>query len=50
MFATVRRCHEVVHAMGAPRIFTTLKVGTRIDRGQTMQDKLDSVARKLDKT
>lgn len=50
VFAAVRRCHEVVHDMGAPRIFTTLKVGTRTDRGQTMQDKLDSVTQKLDKT
>ena len=48
VFAAVRRCHEVVHAMGAPRITTTLKVGTRIDREQSMQDKLDSVKAKLD--
>ena len=43
VFAAVRRCHEVVHALGAPRITTTLKVGTRIDRPQTMDDKLASV-------
>ncbi len=47
VFAAVRRCHEKLHAMGAPRVFTTLKVGTRTDRVQTMQDKLDSVAAKL---
>jgi len=47
VFAAVKRCHEVVHAMGAPRITTTLKVGTRTDRIQTMQDKLDSVHAKL---
>ena len=47
VFAAVRRCHEVVHAMGAPRVFTTLKVGTRTDRAQTMQDKIDSVRTKL---
>ena len=47
VFAAVRRCHEAVHAMGAPRVFTTLKVGTRTDRAQTMQDKLDSVRAKL---
>ena len=50
VFAAVRRCHEVVHDMGAPRVFTTLKVGTRTDRAQSMQDKLDSVAQKLGKT
>jgi uncharacterized protein (TIGR00106 family) len=47
VFAAVKRCHEVVHAMGAPRITTTLKVGTRTDRVQTMQEKVDSVVAKL---
>ena len=47
VFAAVRRCHEVVHEMGAPRITTSLKVGTRVDREQTMADKTDSVKRKL---
>ena len=49
VFAAVRRCHETVHDMGAPRVFTTLKIGTRTDRAQSMQDKLDSVAQKLGK-
>lgn len=43
VFAAIRRCHEVVHEMGAPRITTTIKAGTRTDRAQSMQDKLDSV-------
>ena len=47
VFAAVKRCHEVVHKMGAPRITTSLKIGTRIDREQSMQDKVDSVSRKL---
>jgi uncharacterized protein YqgV (UPF0045/DUF77 family) len=33
--------------MGAPRITTTIKLGTRIDRDQTMADKVESVQRKL---
>ncbi len=48
VFAAIRRCHEVVHAMGAPRITTTIKLGTRTDREQHMQDKIDSVCRLLD--
>jgi uncharacterized protein (TIGR00106 family) len=48
VFAAVRRCHEVVHEMGAPRISTSIRCGTRTDREQTMQDKLDSVRGKLD--
>ncbi|MCP4660299.1 MAG: MTH1187 family thiamine-binding protein, partial [bacterium] len=46
-FAAVKRCHEVVHEMGAPRISTTIRVGTRVDRDQTMGDKVTSVEEKL---
>ena len=47
VFAAVKRCHEVVHGMGAPRITTTIKLGTRTDRVQTMEDKVRSVREKL---
>lgn len=47
VFAAVRRCHEVVHEMGAPRITTTMKLGTRTDREQTMEDKIRSVKEKM---
>ena len=47
VFAAVRRCHEVVHEMGAPRIFTVMKLGTRTDRTQTMDEKIKSVETKL---
>ena len=47
VFAAVKRCHEVVHEMGAPRISTTIKLGTRTDRTQTMEDKVRSVEEKL---
>lgn len=43
VFAAIRRCHEAVHAMGAPRISTTIKVGTRTDREQSMADKVQSI-------
>ncbi len=48
VFRVVKQCHERVHEMGVPRVFTTLKVGTRTDREQTMADKVDSVRRKLE--
>jgi uncharacterized protein (TIGR00106 family) len=47
VFDAIKRCHEAIHAMGAPRISTTIKCGTRTDRAQTMQDKVRSVERKL---
>jgi uncharacterized protein (TIGR00106 family) len=50
VFAAIKRCHEVVHEMGAPRISTSLKVGTRIDRAQTMADKVSSVEKKMANT
>ena len=47
VFAAVKKCHEVVHEMGAPRITTTIKIGTRTDRNQTMEDKVRSVENQL---
>lgn len=44
----VKACHEAVHAMGAPRITTTMKLGTRTDREQSMADKVASVEAKLE--
>jgi uncharacterized protein (TIGR00106 family) len=46
VFAAIKACHAAVHHMGAPRITTTIKAGTRTDRDQSMQDKIDSVVAK----
>lgn len=47
VFAAIKKCHERVHHLGAPRIFTTIKLGTRTDRKQHMADKISSVEDKL---
>ena len=47
VFAAIEACHKAVHAKGAPRIATTIKVGTRTDRVQTSEDKVKSVMDKL---
>ncbi len=47
VFAAVKRCHEALHSAGVPRISTNMRFGTRIDREQTMEDKVQSVERKL---
>ncbi len=47
VFAAVKRCHEVLHEMGAPRIHSTLRVGTRNDRTQSLEDKVRSVEERL---
>lgn len=47
VFSAIKICHEVVHKMGAPRIFTTVHIDTRTDRDQTMDDKVKSIKAKL---
>jgi uncharacterized protein (TIGR00106 family) len=47
VLAAVKRCHQVLHEKGVPRINTVLKLGTRIDRDQSMEDKVRSVNEKL---
>ncbi len=47
VFEAVKKCHQEIHKMGAPRISSTLRLGTRTDRDQTMEDKIDSVQQKL---
>ena len=49
VMAALKRCHEKVHEMGAPRIGTTIRLGTRTDREQTMQEKIQSVTSKMEK-
>ena len=41
--AAIKKCHEEIHQLGAPRIITTIHLGTRTDRQQTMEDKVASV-------
>ncbi|HEY9464893.1 MAG TPA: MTH1187 family thiamine-binding protein [Vicinamibacterales bacterium] len=47
VMTAVRRCHDVVHEMGAPRITTTVKLSTRVDRQQSLADKVASVRNQL---
>jgi uncharacterized protein YqgV (UPF0045/DUF77 family) len=43
----VKECHQKLHEMGAPRIATTIHIGTRVDREQTLEDKIRSVEEKM---
>jgi uncharacterized protein (TIGR00106 family) len=47
VFGAIKRCHEALHEMGAPRLYTVIKAGTRIDKAQTLDDKVASVTQKL---
>jgi len=47
VFSAVKRCHEELHRIGVPRISTSMRFGTRVDREQSMDDKVASVENKL---
>lgn len=47
VFEALHRCHQVLHEMGVPRVSTSMRLGTRTDREQSLQDKIDSVKAKL---
>ena len=47
VMASVKKCHERVHKLGAPRIATTIRIGTRVDHNQSLNDKIKSVESKL---
>lgn len=47
VMSAIRRCHETLHAMDAPRVHTTIRLGTRVDREQSLDDKVRSVERQL---
>jgi uncharacterized protein (TIGR00106 family) len=46
VMAAIRGCHQRLHEMGAPRLHTDLRLGTRTDRDQRMDDKLASLRAK----
>ena len=43
VFQCVKKCHTKIHKKGVPRIYTTIKVSTRIDKSQSFKDKINSV-------
>ncbi len=47
VFGAIRKCVETLHAMGAPRVSTHIKVGTRTDRSESGDEMIRSVREKL---
>ncbi|APD49146.1 MULTISPECIES: MTH1187 family thiamine-binding protein [Synechococcaceae] len=43
VFMAIEACHQVVHAMGCLRVYTSVAINTRTDRDQTLEDKVASV-------
>ena len=47
VFDCIKECHAEIHGLGANRIFTTLKVSTRIDKKESFLEKVPSVISSL---
>ncbi len=47
VFAVVKRCHEKLHELGVPRISSSARFGTRMDKPFSIEDKVRSVEEKL---
>jgi uncharacterized protein (TIGR00106 family) len=47
VMAALKECHLALHALGVPRISSNIRIGSRTDREQTMEDKIRSVEEKL---
>lgn len=40
ILSVIRTIHETLHAEGAPRLSTAIKIGTRTDKNATLEQKL----------
>ncbi|KAI5289059.1 hypothetical protein KEM54_004477 [Ascosphaera aggregata] len=43
VFAVIGRCHQILHEKGIARVHTSVRVGTRTDKEQSMVDKVPKV-------
>ena len=50
ILAVVAELHAVPFTLGAPRVYTVLKLDERRDRAQTLEDKVESVRRLLEQS
>ncbi len=48
ILATVAKIHERLHAEGTPRLATSLKIGTRIDKDHSLKAKVRAVRDELE--
>ena len=47
VLSAIECCHKLVHQMGGRRVITSVKLTTRVDRDQTLEEKIHSVESKL---
>ena len=47
IMGALKEIHETLHAEGSARISTTIRLGSRVDKEQSVQDKIDAVQSQL---
>ena len=47
IMAALKQIHETLHDEGSQRISTTIRLGSRTDKDQSVQDKIDAVKEQL---
>lgn len=47
VMAAVKACHAEMYEMGAPRVSSIIKMATRTDKDQSLEDKVVSVEAKM---
>lgn len=47
VFNALKSCIEAVHKLGVPRLVTNIKMSSRIDKTESMQDKIKSVENQM---
>lgn len=43
----IKSCIDVVHKLGAPRLVTNVKISSRVDKMESMEDKIKSVENQI---
>jgi uncharacterized protein (TIGR00106 family) len=43
VFAAIEACHQAVHAMGCARVYSSVRINSRTDKDQSLEDKVVSV-------
>ena len=43
VFTAIEACHQAVHAMGCARVYSSVRINSRTDKDQTLEDKVASV-------
>ncbi|WP_104203579.1 MTH1187 family thiamine-binding protein [Billgrantia saliphila] len=43
----VKRCHDVLHERGAPRVDSAIRIATATDKDQSLEGRIDKVEQKI---